>query len=445
MAKKDKDIPIRRTLRRLFPSSLIQQMARESGAVLRQRKVDIAALFWTVVLGFAVRKRRSLAALRRGYQKSTGQGIEESSFYDRFSKAFAQMLKKTMVHALDKGSHTGRKLTGVLDAFKDVVMADATVLKLHQMLASQFAGTRTNSAPAAAKVHVVMSVTGASRQAVRLTGERTQDGQVLRIGPWVKERLMLFDLGYFKYQLFARIQRNQGYFVSRLKSTANPLITKVNRTHRGNTIPLVGRKLKEVLPRLRRQQLDVMVEVRFQRRSYAGKKRWDTMTMRLVGARDRASNHMHLYLTNVPFEKLGASDIAAVYAARWQVELLFAQLKGSFHLDELPSTKPKVVEALVYASILTMIVSRRLLASMRRRLGLEGARVPEQRWAVLFASIAQDLLRLVTWPLRETWRLQRELSVMLLQEVVDPNKNRLGLLEAIGVGQHRYAMAEERC
>ena len=115
------------------------------------------------------------------------------------------------------------------------------------------------------------------------------------------------------------------------------------------------------------------------------------------------------------------------------------------HLDHLPSTKPKVVETLIYASILTLIVSQRLLPSLRRRLAFEAARLPEQRWAVLFASVAQDILRLVMWPPREIRRLQHELSVMLLQEVVDPNTNRLGLLEAIGVGQHRYAMAAERC
>ena len=408
-------------------------------------RVDIVAQFWTVVLGFAVRKQRSLAALRRGYQKSTGHSIKESSFYGRFSNAFARMLKKIMARALEQTQRTGRRLTGALGAFKDVVMADATVLKLHQMLARQFPGTRTNSAPAAAKVHVAISVTGASRQAVRLTGERTQDGQVLRIGPWVKERLMLFDLGYFKYQLFACIQRNKGYFVSRLKSTANPLITKVNRVHRGNTIPLVGRKLKEVLPRLRRQQLDVMVKVRFQRRTYAGKKRWDTMTLRLVRVRDQDSDQLYLYLTNVPVDKLEGSDIATVYAARWQVELLFAQLKGIFHLDHLPSTKPKVVETLVYASILTLIVSQRLLASLRRRLVFETARLPEQRWAVLFASVAQDFLRLAMLPPREIRHLQHELSLMLLHEAVDPNVNRQGLLGAIGVGQHRYAMAAERC
>ena len=49
---------------------------------------------------------------------------------------------------------------GVLEGFRDVLAADATVVKLHRLLARRFPGTRTNSAPAAAKLHLVMSVRG---------------------------------------------------------------------------------------------------------------------------------------------------------------------------------------------------------------------------------------------------------------------------------------------
>jgi hypothetical protein len=38
--------------------------------------------------------------------------------------------------------------------------------------------------------------------------------------------------------LFSRIRENEGYFVSRLKASANPTMVLVLRTHRGNTIDL---------------------------------------------------------------------------------------------------------------------------------------------------------------------------------------------------------------
>ncbi|WP_449288764.1 hypothetical protein [Methanolobus psychrotolerans] len=39
------------------------------------------------------------------------------------------------------------------------------------------------------------------------------------------------DLGFYKHQLFARIQDNGGYFVSRLKKNADPLLVNVNSIH----------------------------------------------------------------------------------------------------------------------------------------------------------------------------------------------------------------------
>jgi IS4 transposase len=80
----------------------------------------------------------------------------------------------------------------------------------------------------------------------------------------------LLDLAYFKYRRFALIDENGGYFVSRLKDCANPVITDKLREWRGRAIPLNGKKIQDVTDDLRRQYIDVEVEVSFQRREHAG-------------------------------------------------------------------------------------------------------------------------------------------------------------------------------
>jgi IS4 transposase len=89
----------------------------------------------------------------------------------------------------------------------------------------------------------------------------------MRIGAWVKDTILLFDLGYFKYQLFSRITRNGGHFVSRLKKTAKDTVVSVLQRHRGRAVDLAGKSLKEILPQLKRQVIDVLVEISFKRRS----------------------------------------------------------------------------------------------------------------------------------------------------------------------------------
>ena len=123
---------------------------------------------------------------------------------------------------------------------------------------------------------------------------------MFRVGKWVSGKLLLFDLGYFRFQLFSCITRNGGYFLSRLKQHCNPTIVSLNRVHRGRALPLVGRKLRDVIRTLQRDILDVQVTVRFQRRRNAGKRRYATQNLRVVGVRDQQSGRYHLYITNIP-------------------------------------------------------------------------------------------------------------------------------------------------
>ncbi|ELY42649.1 putative ISH8 transposase [Natronorubrum bangense JCM 10635] len=58
-----------------------------------------------------------------------------------------------------------------------------------------------------------------------VTDEKAHDSTEFDTGPWLKDRLILFDQAYFNYRRFALIDENDGYFVSWLKLNVNPEIT----------------------------------------------------------------------------------------------------------------------------------------------------------------------------------------------------------------------------
>jgi len=436
-----KSIPVREILVKMFSPARLRAMAREAGAFERFRKVDPSILFWTLVLGFGLDRVRTLAGLRRSYEKAARCTLVASSFYKRFTAGLAAMLRQAVADALQSAAGAGRALTGPLAGFRDVLITDSTVVRLHDLLADVFPACRTNHTLAALKMHTVISVAGAGHQSVKVTSERQHDGPVFKVGPWVRGRLLLFDLGYFRYQLFACITRSKGYFLSRLKGNSSPVIVALNRTHRGRAVPVIGERLREVVARLNREILDVMVEVTFPRRTYRGRRHCDRQRLRVVGVRDAASGHYHLYVTNVPVEKLAAEDVSAVYAARWEIEMLFKELKGRYRLEDMPSRKREVVEALLYAAVLTLVVSRRLLDAVRRKLRDLAHRLPERRWAAVFVAVAQELLKLVTRPPREVRDIASEVCAVMLHEAIDPNVDRPNLLRAVETRRHAYRPA----
>ena len=145
--------------------------------------------------------------------------------------------------------------------------------------------------------------------------------KTLRLGQWLKDRILLTDLGLFDYNSFDKIERYGGFFVSRLKGNANPTIVGVNQIYRGNSIYVVGKRLKDVLPLLKRQLLDVVVEVEVKRRKYKGKMTKITRTFRLVCVLNEETEEYHVYLTNIPTDVLIGEDIADLYSARWEIEI----------------------------------------------------------------------------------------------------------------------------
>jgi len=429
-----KCIGIRETLTRLLPKAELERMARESGAMRRRRKVDPSAMFWCVVLGFGAGAERSLAGLRRSYERSTGKSLVPSSFYDRFTPDFARMFRAVLAQLMSKLASSDVHYSGVLESFRDVLAADATVVKLHRLLARRFPGTRTNSSPAAAKLHMVMSVRGSGVYKVKVTGERAKDHRALQMGPWVEGRLLLFDLGYFRYQLFDGVDRNGGYFITRLNANANPRIVAVHRQWRGRAIDIEGKRLKEVAGRLQRDVLDVEVEVAFQRRAYAGTRRTVRRRVRLVAVRLPESTEYRFYLTNIDPDALDAPCIAQTSAARWQIELIFKELKSHYRLNELPSSKAHIVETLLLGAVITLPVSRRLLQVVRQRLRRTRYQMPEQRWAAVFAAAGTAILDIVVLPPRVSKVLARRLESMLLHEAPDPNRSRRLLIDRVEYG-----------
>ena len=94
------------------------------------------------------------------------------------------------------------------------------------------------------KVSCIVIAVADGVKSVKLFLERTSEIKTLRIGPWVRDRIFLTDLGFLKYGIFDKIDKYHGSFVSRLKSNVNPTIVSLNRKYRGNSISVEGKKPK---------------------------------------------------------------------------------------------------------------------------------------------------------------------------------------------------------
>ena len=377
-----------RRLTTLFPSEFLKEHAEELGVVERDRKLQIPAFVWTFVFGFAAGESRTLAGFRRCYNSTADEAISPSGFYQRLTPTLAEYLRDLVERGLDEVA-VPNAVDADIDRFRDVMIADGTVLRLHEFLSDQFEARHEEQA--GAKLHLLHNATEQTIEQLDTANEKTHDSTLFKTGPWLENRLMLFDLAYFKYRRFALIDENDGYFVSRLKQNANPLITGELREWRGRAIPLEGKQLRAVLDDLDRKYIDVEVEVEFKRGPYNGTQSLDTKRFRVVGVRDEDADDYHLYMTNLARKEFFPADLAEIYRCRWEVELLFRELKTQYELDEFDTSDEHVVRILLYAALLSLLVSRDLLDLVTEQADDELV-FPTERWAATFRSHAQLIL-----------------------------------------------------
>ena len=409
----------------IFPPEWLREKARDTGLIKRERKIDPVTMFWVLTLGYGTFLQRTLASLKRNYETASNRALSDSSWYYRFTPELVAFLRECVTRGLEYlAQDPGRTLNERLSPFEDVLIQDSTIIRLHEKLAKIWPATRSRKAASGVKLGVLTSAIASGPKSVALYAERTNDLKTLRIGPWIKDRILLIDLGFYKYQVFTRIKENGGYFVSRLKSNANPLILEVNRTYRGRSIEIQGKHLQDVLNNLKRQVLDVDVEVVFNRRAYQGKERKDSERFRLVAVYNADEEKYHLYITNISTDLLKPEEVARLYGARWEVEILFKELKSKYALDVVPTANPQVIEAFIWIAVLTLLISRRIHTIIRRlNPGVKVVRFTHLRWGTIFSEKAGYLLTAILNYLGIQHSFETSLSVYS-SEALDPHVNR---------------------
>jgi putative transposase len=424
---------IGQALTSVLPRPRIRRLAVRYFAVRRRRKVDIAAFIYCLVLGFDAGKRRTLTGIRRSYQLTTGVRLAPSSFYQRFNSGLARLMQHLVQEAMDRLADSRPKLRDVFRPFREVLVADSSLIGLHEVLKDAYPSVWTNHTKASAKLAVVINAMGRSTKSIKVAHGSCHDTHMLKAGKWMKGRLLIFDLGYFQVAMFNEIVRQSGFFLSRMRQQGNPVITQ---SHQPVHSHLVGRKLLDVLDDVDEDIIDVEAEMGYmlKRSPYTHY----TARFRFVAIYNCELGVWHRYVTNLPTGIMKAQHLAAVYACRWEVELLFRELKNLYRIDDMPSGNLNITQCLIYAALLTLAVSRKLHKQLTNLWRLDRRRAPFDRWAVLITNIAGNLL-VIGLSRRGNSSLEKKLQMFLKSEAPDPNRSRIPLAYRAQQGIYRPA------
>ncbi len=226
---------------------------------------------------------------------------------------------------------------------KQVKIFDSTTISLFKdILEGVGRNPKTGKKKGGIKVHTVVNADEIVPDLVWFSEAKTHDHNFLEKLKCDENTVYVFDKGYNDYKAFGHFTAQKTGFVTRIKDNASYL--KIEELDIGSYIHSGVLK-------------DEIVEIEVKNGKETSK-----LTLRKVTFYDRQNKREFEFLTNL-FE-MRADLIAALYKIRWQIELLFKQLKQNFPLKYFLGDNENAIKIQIYCVLIVNL----LLAVIKKRL-----------------------------------------------------------------------------
>ena len=143
-----------------------------------------------------------------------------------------------------------------------------------------------------------------------LHSEKTAEIKTLKIVPWVKDHILLVDLGFDKNQMFTRAEENGRFFVSRIKKSMDPIVVSIDEgVPKTKYKEFMEKLISECIQQFSGKYLDTVEKIVFKRRKYKGKqKKMKCVYVLLLYITMRIRST--IYITNIQKDVLNTKDTA---------------------------------------------------------------------------------------------------------------------------------------
>ena len=137
---------IEKDLCSLLSKEYLESAAKISGLIKRKREIEAFVLLWVLVFSFGAHLPRNLANMKRKYDKKSKKDLAYSSLYTRFTPELTDFLKLCVTHVIEQLAQEQNKvLNEKLTKFKDVLIQDSTIIRLHKSLAKKWPAARSKT------------------------------------------------------------------------------------------------------------------------------------------------------------------------------------------------------------------------------------------------------------------------------------------------------------
>lgn len=195
------------------------------------------------------------------------------------------------------------------------------------------------------KAHTVINADEKVPEMIWFTSGVTNDQKFLNKLKCDSNTIYVFDKGYNDYKAFKLFSDNETGFVTRLKDNAKFESKEEN---------IISDKLHSGV------LLDTIIEVEVKENEVTSK-----LKLRKVRFYDRANKRVFEFVTNL-FD-FRADTIAALYKIRWQIELVFKQLKQNFPLKYFLGDNENAIKIQIFCALIVNLLIEVIRKTLKKK------------------------------------------------------------------------------
>jgi len=228
---------------------------------------------------------------------------------------------------------------------EDWVLVDSSTLNLYKLLDDKFPSTVRGKAQL--KLHSKLHLNQHLLNEITITSQKVNDKKVEFITE-EKNVLYIFDLGYWSFKKLDKIMDMGSYFVSRLRNDSNPVITYSDKAE------YVGKTLRTAVKNITDSEIDFHVRL--------DKYRSNPMKneVRVVGL--KIEDKWHFYVTNLYDKEFSPKIIGKLYSVRWQIEILFNELKNIVNLRKIFTRSEQSIQVEIFSALIFYTITEIAIA-----------------------------------------------------------------------------------
>jgi hypothetical protein len=265
--------------------------------------------------------------------------ISRESLHERFTESAVEYMEICARFILRKKIQSQTLQTKLLDTFNRVFLVDSSSWDIDPKLSDILPGSGGSASRANCKTQTFYEYKSGEISLFELTPGTNPDNKYTkqipaRINP---KDLLIADLGYFSLNTFNEIIQKSAFFISRFKigtciwdsETLKPIeLKKVLMGVNGNAYQMDVKIGADEKTRVSCQLVCLRVKEEIANNRRMRLKKEARKKGRIPGAQSLALADWTVMITNVPEKWIPFEMLWRIYAIRWQIELLFKQLKS---------------------------------------------------------------------------------------------------------------------